>query len=184
MGPACDTCKTALAYYREDDDDDDDEEEEEPILTSPGADSAITEAVDFPAGDFPNQNANSQGLRLRPPVSEFADDIPGSGGCIAHTLKELGVFETVVAAKADLNHFGEIELKKRRELHGADYEAAKVYVANDKWCPAVVTATCTRHGFGFKKLDLNAVNLKDELRSGKFFIGGTQNRFWQKFSVQ
>eukprot|EP01048_Picozoa_sp_COSAG05_P015553 COSAG05_NODE_1885_length_3893_cov_2.980232_4_plen_170_part_00 len=62
-----------------------------------------------------------------------------------------------------------------------DYEAAKVYVPNDRWCSVVINTTCIENGVkGFEKLNLKEVNLKDDLKSGSFFIDGIQNRDWQK----
>ena len=43
-------------------------------------------------------NTISMGLCLRPLGCENVDDNVGSGGCTAHTLKELNVFATVAAA--------------------------------------------------------------------------------------
>ncbi len=52
---------------------------------------------------------------------------------------------------------GEIELQKRIQQYGGDYETAKVYVPNDKWCSVVITTTCIENGFDFKKLKLKEV---------------------------
>ena len=125
-------------------------------------------------------NTISKGLSLRPLESENVDDNVGSGGCTAHTLEELNVFATVAAAMTALNRNGEIELQKRIQQFGGDYETAKVYVPNDKWCSVVIKTTCIENGFDFKKLKLKEVKLSDELKSGLFFIDGIQNRDWQK----
>ena len=122
----------------------------------------------------------SKGLCPRPLGCENVDDNVGSGGCTAHTLKELNVFATVAAAMTALNRNGEIELQKRIQQYGEDYETAKVYVPNDKWCSVVIKTTCIENGFDFKKLKLKEVKLSDELKSGLFFIDGIQNRDWQK----
>ena len=110
---------------------------------------------------------------------ENVDDNVGGGGCTAHTLMELKVFPTVADAMTALNRNGEIELQKRIQEHDLDYEAAKVYTANDNWCRVVITQTCIQYGHDVEKLKLKNVRLKDELKSGLFIIDGTQNQDWQ-----
>jgi hypothetical protein len=111
---------------------------------------------------------------------EVVGSLVGSGGCTAHALVADGVFASVDAAKAALNREGMAELKRRRDKHGTAYRSNKVYVRDDQWQIVVIKAVVIAAGFNFKKIDLDTVCLRDKLKSGTFFIDGTQNRHWQK----
>jgi hypothetical protein len=104
----------------------------------------------------------------------------GSGGCAAHALWKLGIFNTVEGAKAVLNDKGEQVYKKRCEEVRSDYPKEKVYKANDYWTIEVIKLAVVEADHHFEKIDLDEVCLKSHLSSGKYLIDGVQNRLWQQ----
>ena len=61
------------------------------------------------------------------------------GACIARALTALDVFESVDQAIRTLDAFADCILSKRRDEHGADYNARKVCIKGKEWCSEAVT---------------------------------------------
>lgn len=104
----------------------------------------------------------------------------GGGGCMAHALAELGVFESMEQAKATLNALIDIKHAQLRR-HDPDCPRALAGVEDDAWHPSLVADVVKARGFHFKKLTPQQhTNLAAVLsRGGSFVVDGVLNKYYK-----
>jgi hypothetical protein len=151
----------------EEDEEDNEKDEEEEQMEEEGASAATCDV----------ENILDDGE-----LSDTANDTMGGGGCTAHALFKLGVFETVGHAKRALNVAGGQVLAKRRNIECGDYQQERVYKPDDYWLHEVVKVAVVDAGYDFRKLNLDTCSLPDEVK-GAVLIDGIQNRDWMKGTV-
>lgn len=107
------------------------------------------------------------------PPGSHAGETLGSGGCVAVALSKLiHTWTSVDTARQRLNaKLDPIAATLRPDLRVPEF----VGVPNDHWHPEVVKAAVIEERYHFRKLDLSAVDLAEELKVGGYLIDGVLN---------
>ena len=129
-------------------------------------------------------------LRKRPVVekagrntkkkAKVADEPLGNGGCVAHVLANIGVYETDIDAKAELNSQIDKVLEQRQREVDPTFPRNRVGVEDDFWCAQIVGKTVRARGFHYKKIRIDdpEIDLRDYFvddMPGGFMVDGVLN---------
>lgn len=130
-------------------------------------------------------NLNSvevSGSCLLPPESELQMMGFPHGGCVARTLKNLGVAKDIRVITKKLNDAGDYILNKFKNINGNEnYPAQNVYEKNSFWHPEVISVALKNLGYSFKRVDKDRVMLSSLFiqKDRKFIIDGILNKkYW------
>lgn len=143
-----------------------------------GADAASAQVMDADDEDDETASDDPTECDVTGPMTEESENFTGNGGCTAHALYELGVFDSPESAKHKLNDQGKQLLEKHRKEVRSDYERSRVYTEDDRWSHEVIKRAVAAAGFDIKKLDLDSdeVTLKRDFKRGKYLLDGVQNQ--------